>query len=147
MKHRRRLTLMLLGLAVYAVIEFGPELLRRARPVAGGGDGDAAVEQAFDSKQSGRVYEVAGVVDRELADDREGSRHQRFIVRLESGQTLLIAHNIDLARRVPLAVGDRVEIRGEYEWTERGGLLHWTHHDPRGRRPGGWIRHRGETYR
>ena len=44
--------------------------------------------------------EGRGHVVRVLADDRQGARHQRFIVRLASGQTLLIAHNIDVAPRV-----------------------------------------------
>ncbi|QOY51204.1 DUF3465 domain-containing protein [Candidatus Sulfurimonas baltica] len=39
----------------------------------------------------------SGDVIRVLSDDNTGSRHQRFIIRLSSGQTLLIAHNIDLA--------------------------------------------------
>ena len=30
---------------------------------------------------------------------------------------------------------------------ERGGVLHWTHHDPDGRRPGGWLEHEGRRYR
>ena len=110
-------------------------------------DGGAEAERAFAERDSGSMLEVGAVVLRRLSDDLEGSRHQRFIVQLESGLTLLVAHNIDLARRVPLDEGDRVEIRGQYEWNERGGVLHWTHHDPQGRRPGGWIRHHGETYR
>ncbi len=58
-----------------------------------------------------------------------------------------MSHNIDLAPRVPIAVGDTVEFRGQYEWNERGGVIHWTHHDPDGRRPGGWLRHRSRVYR
>jgi len=70
----------------------------------------------------------------------EGDRHQRFILRLSSGQTLLIVHNLDLAPRAPVERGSRATVRGEYEWNEQGGVIHWTHHDPDGRRPGGWIR-------
>ncbi len=108
--------------------------------------GDGAITAAFRDRRSDVIIESTGTVDRELADDRDGSRHQRFILRLATGQTLLVAHNIDLAPRVPLAVGDEVEFRGEYEWTDRGGVLHWTHHDPNGRRAGGWLRHRGRVY-
>jgi hypothetical protein len=69
----------------------------------------------------------AGVVERTLSDDNDGSRHQRFILRLASGQTLLVAHNIDLAPRVAnLRTGDTVEFSGEYEWNEKGGVVHWT---------------------
>ena len=90
--------------------------------------------------------EVVGSVERVLADDNEGSRHQRFILELSSGHTVLVAHNIDLAPRVPLARGDSLGVKGEYEWTDRGGVLHWTHHDPQRRHEGGWIEHEGETY-
>lgn len=90
---------------------------------------------------------VAGEVARQLPDDNEGSRHQRFILELASGHSLLVSHNIDLAPRVPLSEGDRLTIRGRYEWNERGGVIHWTHHDPQGRRQGGWIEHQGRRYR
>ena len=62
--------------------------------------------------------------------------------------TLLVSHNIDLAPRVAdLESGDEILFRGQYEWNERGGVLHWTHRDPDGRRPGGWLQHEGSTYR
>ena len=111
------------------------------------GGGDGSIEALFADQASGVVVETAGVVSRTLSDDNEGSRHQRFIVELPSGHTVLISHNIDLAPRVPLGRGDRVELRGQYEWNDRGGVIHWTHHDPQGRRPGGWIRHDGRDYR
>jgi len=109
-----------------------------------GGD---AVLQAFASRRSDEWLEAGGVVTRTLVDDNDGDRHQRFIVEVAPGHTILVAHNIDLAPRVPLKAGDRVVMRGEYEWTQKGGVLHWTHHDPGGRRAGGWIRHAGKTYR
>ena len=90
----------------------------------------------------------SGIVLRVLADDRDGDRHQRFILRLPAGDTLLVAHNIDLAPRVaPLQVGDRIEFHGEYAWNPQGGVVHWTHHDPAGSHPGGWLRRDGRTFR
>ena len=81
-----------------------------------------------------------GVVKRLMADDRDGSRHQRFLLGTPGGTTVLVAHNIDLAPRLaPLAMGDTVQFAGEYVWNERGGVLHWTHHDPAGRHPPGHL--------
>ncbi len=119
-------------------------------PVAWEGSESSAqgsVEAAYAGHQSDVWLGADGLVDRVLKDDRKGSRHQRFVVELVSGHTVLVAHNIDLAERVPLKAGDRVEVYGEYEWSDQGGVLHWTHHDPQRRRKGGWIRHRGVEYR
>ncbi len=108
---------------------------------------DAAFDDAFASRRSNLQLEGQGTVVKLLADDNDGSRHQRFIVRLGSGRTLLLAHNIDLAKRIDtLRTGDTVSFYGEYEWNAKGGVMHWTHHDPQGRHPGGWIRHNGLTY-
>ena len=83
-----------------------------------------------------------------LSDDEDGSRHQRFIIALRSGQTLLVAHNIDIAPRIAsLREGDVVRFSGVYEWNEKGGVIHWTHRDPNGLHAGGWLSHNGQTYR
>jgi len=102
---------------------------------------------AFAEGRGNFVVEGSGTVTRILTDDNEGSRHQRFIVKLATGQTLLLAHKIDLASRVEnLAVGDTVDFKGEYEWNDRGGVMHWTHRDPAGRHEAGWIKHNGKIY-
>jgi hypothetical protein len=109
--------------------------------------GDAALAKAFADRARDLQVEGQGTVARVLKDDNEGGRHQRFIVRLASGQTLLIAHNIDVAPRVAgLRVGDEVAFRGVYEWSAEGGTIHWTHHDPDGGHAAGWIRYDGHTY-
>ena len=111
------------------------------------GGGDSAIENAFANRLGNLQVEGQGTVVKTLADDSDGSRHQRFIVRLESGRTLLVSHNIDLAQRIDaLRTGDTVAFYGEYEWNPKGGVIHWTHHDPQGRHPAGWIRHGGQTY-
>lgn len=87
------------------------------------------------------------MVSRVLSDDSEGSRHQRFILQLDSGRTLLVAHNIDLAPRVAsLREGDKVSFYGEYESNPQGGVIHWTHNDPQGRHTAGWLEHNGRRY-
>lgn len=104
-------------------------------------------ESLFENRQSDIQLEVSGEVIKLLADDNDGSRHQRFIVELPSGLSLLVAHNIDLAPRVDnLQVGDEVDLYGEYVWNDKGGIMHWTHHDPANRHPHGWIKHQGELY-
>jgi hypothetical protein len=109
--------------------------------------GADAVADAYANRESGLQVSGQGTVSRLLEDDHDGSRHQRFIMQLDSGQTLLVAHNIDLAPRIEsLQVGDTVAFNGVYEWNDRGGVLHWTHHDPQGEHEPGWLRHRGRTY-
>jgi hypothetical protein len=108
--------------------------------------GAMTAEKAAAEMISGVMIDTAGRVSRVMSDDNEGSRHQRFILELVSGHTVLVTHNIDLAKRIPLAAGDRVVIRGQYEWNDRGGVLHWTHHDPASRHEGGWIDHKGQRY-
>jgi len=115
---------------------------------AGPTPGCAAIVSAFESRRSDLMVECEGTVTRVLSDDERGSRHQRFVLEIGSGHTVLVAHNIDLASRVAdLRRGDRVRFRGEYEYNEQGGVVHWTHDDPQGRRQGGWIEHDGRRVR
>lgn len=109
--------------------------------------GDQAIYQAFEQKQQHYLVSGEGKVIKLLPDDNKGSRHQRFIIELKSTQTLLVAHNIDLAPRVDdLKVGDAVQFLGEYEWNKHGGVIHWTHHDPANKHEHGWLKVDGKVY-
>ncbi|MCF6225430.1 MAG: DUF3465 domain-containing protein [Xanthomonadales bacterium] len=110
------------------------------------GTNNQVLLEAVRQRRSDVWLVAVGEVKHVLKDDNVGSRHQRFILNIEPGLTVLVAHNIDLAERVPLRQGDSIRLRGEYEWTEKGGVLHWTHHDPKGRREGGWIEHKNRRY-
>ena len=105
------------------------------------------VYHAFQNKQSDVMVQGEGKVYKLLKDDLKGSKHQRFLVRTAKKQSILIAHNIDLAPRVPLQVGSDVIFRGEYEWNDKGGVVHWTHHAPDKDHPEGWIRFEEKTYK
>lgn len=109
--------------------------------------GEPLEQSRLDADASNSQVQGVGVVDRILSDDNDGSRHQRFILRLGSGQTVLVAHNIDLAPRIEkLASGDTVEFNGEYEWNEKGGVIHWTHKDPANQHVAGWLKHNGQVF-
>mgnify|MGYP001544670439 CR=1 FL=1 len=108
---------------------------------------DTVIANAFANHESHIQVQGQGIVMRLLAEDDSGSRHQKFIIRLASGQTLLIAHNIDLASRIDsLRVGDSIQFYGEYLWNEKGGLIHWTHRDPAGAHAAGWLQYQGKRY-
>jgi hypothetical protein len=104
------------------------------------------MRSAYAKADTGRWIEDSGLVLRLLPDDDDGSRHQRFVIKLRGGQTLLVAHNTEVAERIPVGLGDRVHFRGMYDWNDLGGLVHWTHHDPLGVEDGGWVRYRRRTY-
>ena len=109
--------------------------------------GDAEMKRAFQQQVSDLQVSGKGKVIRLLADDLKGSRHQKFIIRLDNQLSLLIAHNIDLAPRINrLKEGDWIEFYGEYEWNSKGGVVHWTHLDPNGFHVAGWLKHKGKKY-
>jgi hypothetical protein len=116
-----------------------------------GQDQTVSVDQlkhAFENEISNLQVEGSGVVKAILRDDTKGSKHQRIIVALPTGQSVLVAHNIDLAPRVEnLNKGDAIAFFGEYEWNPKGGVIHWTHHDPRNKHVAGWLKHNGRLYR
>lgn len=116
-------------------------------PVTATTDSDMQFSRAFSQRKSNLQLEGKGTVIKNMPDDKTGSRHQRFVIRLDSGQTLMIAHNIDLAPRIDsLQTGDVITFYGEYEWSPKGGIIHWTHADPRNYHVAGWIRHNGQLY-
>ena len=110
-------------------------------------DDQNKIMQAYQKQRSNVQVQAQGIVKAILPDDNEGSRHQKMILKLENGLTVLIAHNIDLAPRIEgLKKGDSVEFFGEYEYSQKGGVIHWTHHDPRGKHIDGWLKYQGKMY-
>lgn len=105
------------------------------------------IKTAYEQRQSNVQVQGSGRVKAILRDDNDGSRHQKFILVLKNGLSILVAHNIDLAPKIPnLKKGDAVDFYGEYEYNPKGGVLHWTHRDPQNRHESGWLKHDGQIY-
>lgn len=107
------------------------------------------MQAQFARQQSGEWVEGTGIIVRLFTADDDGdaeNRHQRFVLNLQNGQTLLVAHNIEVAALVPAGIGDRIRFRGIYEWNDEGGSLHWTHRDPFRNEVAGYLDFRGKKY-
>jgi|LNFM01.1.fsa_nt_gb hypothetical protein len=142
------IVLLTAALAYWGTHQSGtPASVSRPETSAAWQQSDDPLLTAYLARSSHVQIESEGVIERLLPDDNDGSRHQRFILKGPSGQTVLVAHNIDLAPRVEgLEVGAPISFSGEYEWNERGGVLHWTHHAPRNDHIDGWLDYRGRRY-
>jgi hypothetical protein len=109
---------------------------------------DAAIVADFQNHQSNVEVTAEGTVVRLLSDRTSSTgTHEQFIIKLSSGAiTIEVEHNISIAARVPVALGDHVIVHGEYVWNAQGGLIHFTHHDPKGTHEGGYVQDNGKTY-
>ena len=144
------LIILLIGIGFYQWTIGGnrkSSLFNNPTPIFLESKSDDTLKNSYENRHSNVQVNGVGTVIMLLRDDNKGSRHQKFILRLTSGQTILVAHNIDLAPRInSLSKGDKVEFYGEYEWNNKGGVIHWTHQDPRGQHVPGWLKHNGTTY-
>ena len=112
---------------------------------------NADVYAAWAAQRSGVEVTASGSVARVLGMRRGPSGvHEGFLLHLRGsagrGLTVRVEDNTDLTGPIPLAAGDDVEVRGEYIYDPRGGLIHYTHRDPRGRHAAGYVAVNGRTY-
>ncbi len=114
-------------------------------------DGNAAVFDAWRAQRSHIEVTARGVIARDLGT-RAGvsAAHEGFLLHLAGasgrGLTVRVEANVDFTGPMPIAAGESVIVRGEYEFDARGGVIHWTHRDPRGRHPGGYIEIQNKRY-
>jgi hypothetical protein len=108
--------------------------------------GFAVIEQAFHEQRSDFMIEVSGTVVRVLTSNQNRPQTQEFVIRLENGQSLLVVHDKRASGGVPVSVDDRVTVRGEYKWSETGGRVQNTQHDPSVKRRHGFVEHKGKRY-
>lgn len=139
-----RWVLGLLAMAIMALIILGVVVRLThhsetpAEAQAAGRAGCTQVAKAFHDHGGGQWLTMRGLVSEILPDSHGTSTHQRFILRCPSGQTVLIDNNVDVGRRAPVALGERVTVHGQFIWNELGGLIHDTHHSTDSN-PDGWV--------
>jgi hypothetical protein len=110
---------------------------------------DGAVCSAYSGQRSHVEVVADGTVTRMLGiAPGRSSPHEGFLLRLASGCSLIVRveANTDFTGPIPLNPGQRVNVKGEYEYYPLGGVIHWTHHDPRARHEGGYIQTGGRIY-
>ncbi len=102
---------------------------------------------------------VTATVAKILPDNhnpRNGLSHEQFIIKMEDGTEVFVAHDLNYAPRVPLTVGEDIKIKGEWipkpnhenhGGEETIGVLHWSHHSENEKRhPSGYIEAGGQHY-
>ena len=104
------------------------------------------VEKAFYAKQSDLMVEVTGEVVRIVRPVEGNEGHQEFQLRLPNGQLLLVVRNTDARDRAPIKAHDKVTIRGDYQWSELGGVIHGAQRDYSMDRRHGWVEVDGKKY-
>lgn len=83
--------------------------------------------------------------------EREGrsGMHEGFLITAPDGsqsvaRAFKVEDNTDITGPIPLQRGDAVSLLGQFECDDS--VIHWTHHDPRGRHRSGYIEVHGTRY-
>ncbi len=105
-------------------------------------DAYAAARSHVEVIVRGPVTRVLGVAPGRV------SPHEGFLMRVRArcDLTVRVESNVFFTGRFPIARGERVQVKGEYEYYPRGGVIHWTHRDPRLRHQGGYVEVGGHWY-
>ena len=121
----------------------------QGQPGSQSGQTEAGDAQAIRAQQLQLVkvpLTVTAPVKKMLKYDDRGLPHEKFLLGLSNGTTILVAHNTKMAPYVPIQAGDLVTVHGEFIWNAKGGLIHWTHHSDTPSHPGGYIDFQGKRY-
>lgn len=120
---------------------------RNQLPTQQAAQDDRDLVRAVQDKRNVHFVEAGDLeVVKLLPDDTQGLPHQRWYVRLSNGAQVFCVYNLDMGGKIPLKVGDRIAIGGEFKMTNVGPLMHWLHDDPRDRRPDGYVDFNGQRY-
>lgn len=107
---------------------------------------DGQIIQA-QSQQARKVeLTVTAPIKKLLREEDYREPHQRFLLILSNGTTVLVANDLKYGTFAPVQEGNVVRIHGEYIWNEKGGVLHWTHKSDEPNHESGYIDFNGMRY-
>jgi hypothetical protein len=98
----------------------------------------------LDTSHAAEVTIRGPVTKLESDDSGPTGPHQYFIVRV-AGRTVEIDYNLSLAPRVPVVVGDTVQVHGEFNPDPGNPNIDYVHHSTGGH-TAGWVILRGHKY-
>ncbi|MGZ3769475.1 MAG: DUF3465 domain-containing protein [Bdellovibrio sp.] len=132
---------------ILTLLSFKICLAMPQEPNPGQVNDDSTLVAAISAHRSVFYLEAGNLqVIRILREDDQGLPHEKWIARTSNGQTIMIVYNLDMGNPVPIQVGDRFSVGGQFIWTDRGALIHWTHEDPRRTHPNGYVYLNGTVY-
>lgn len=90
------------------------------------------------------VYIPRATVTRVLGERYSSSgEHEGFLIAVND-RVFKVEDNAGITGPIPLRRGDAVSLLGQFECDDN--VIHWTHHDPRGRHITGYIEVNGQRY-
>jgi len=94
------------------------------------------------------VYLPNATVTRVLGErESRSGLHEGFLIvpsPAQSARQIKVEDNVGITGPIPLRRGDIVSLLGQLECDDY--VIHWTHHDPRGRHPSGYVKVNGTLY-
>lgn len=133
---------MLVGIGLFASLSFA-----QGSDHPGKITDDSALVAAFEGRRQVSYVEAGNLtVTKILPDDTSGLPHQKWVTQLSDGGEITVIYNSDEGPRVPVKVGDKFGVGGQYIPTGNTGIIHWLHDDPRKSRPDGYVYLNGVVY-
>lgn len=100
----------------------------------------------YKSQRSAKVS-AQGHLIRRLPEQLSPYRAQLFLVRLTSGQKLIIKHDIEMGEALPdIKKGALLFFKGLYKWNRKGGFIIFTTQKNRENNLSGWLKYKEITY-
>jgi len=105
------------------------------------------IEFLYQQQRGAVLVSSVGKITKVLDNQATPYQAQMILLRLSSGRKLLIKHNIERGKPLPvLNVGEMITFKGSYNWNPQGGMILSTHEQPETPKRSGWLKYKGVIY-